>query len=339
MVRPTPTRLPRLLVTVVAPQGEIDDRVDLAPRDRITIGRAQDCDLVLRDYGTTISRHHAVLLPNSDHWVFRNLGVNGSFENGHRIEEVDLADGIAVRLSKRGPTLRFTVQSPDCNGFPDSGIITSLIARLKVGDPEAEQQLWNKYADRIAEIARRTMRHSTNRVLDEEDIVIVTIKSLLNGIRTDRFPELHHRDQLWRLLTVITTRKATAAMDQDRRQKRGSGEVRGDSAVMIKLAPQNSQVHRDDSNIVKERGDSDLENGFDQLESASTTPDIAALIADQADKLCRNLPDDVSRQVMRLKIDGHTHEEIASRLDCTVRTVERRIKQIREVWLQLADAH
>lgn len=333
MVTSATSRLPQLLMTVVSPEGDVLNRVEVRPRANVLIGRSAECDVVLRDFGTKISRRHAVLMTEKGHWEFFNLGVNGSFENGLRVDHLDLSDGCSVRLSRHGPLLqfRFNKSGLKTENREDSDI-TEWMSRLKSGDEDAALQLWNRYSEQIADVARRTLKQSSSRVTDEEDIVVIAFKSFLAGIRSGRFPQLDHREQLWRLMMVITTRKAAAALAKDRRQKRGSGHVRGDSAMM--RAVDMPQIHAgfNDSNILKSREDSDLLQGFDRLQSVSTTPDIAALMADEAQELLRLLPDEVSRQVACLKLDGHTHEEIADKLQCNVRTVERRLKQIRDLW-------
>lgn len=274
-----------------------------------------------------------MLMTETGRWEFYNLGVNGSFENGQRVDHLRLNDGCAVRLSKHGPILRFQFQEATRRPLDDEASdITDLMQQLRDGDEEAALLLWNRYSDQIAEVARRTLQRSPSRISDEEDVVIVAFKSLLAGIRSGRFPEVDHREQLWRLMMVITTRKAAATLERDRRHKRGSGSVRGDSAVMIDVKLSDAEHVHADSGVLAKRGDSDLAEGFDRLEGTGTTPDIAALMADEAESLLQQLPDEVSRQLVCLKLEGHTHEEIADRLNCNVRTVERRLKQVREIW-------
>ena len=36
-------------------------------------------------------------------------------------------------------------------------------------------------------------------------------------------------------------------------------------------------------------------------------------------------------------MDGYTNEEIATKLECTTRTVERKLERIRQVWTDSAD--
>ncbi len=55
-------------------------------RDRLTIGRTPECDLVLSD--PTVSRHHAELWRRSDGWLLVDLGsTNGTRLNGWRLTE------------------------------------------------------------------------------------------------------------------------------------------------------------------------------------------------------------------------------------------------------------
>ena len=203
------------------------------------------------------------------------------------------------------------------DGSQDGSDVTRLIKKVRLGDEAAAQELWDKYSERIVEVARRSLKDSSRRVQDEEDVAVIAFKSLLAGITGGRFPELDHRDQLWRLLMVITTRKAAAAIEKDHRQKRGGGDVRGDSAVMVS------------------ENEGSVLGGFDGLASENPAPDIAAVMADQTQQLLASLPDETAQKVAALKIEGFTHQEIADKLDITTRTVERRLKQIRELWQKI----
>ncbi|MGZ0171082.1 MAG: ECF-type sigma factor [Planctomycetales bacterium] len=235
-----------------------------------------------------------------------------------------------MRLGTRGPILQFMLRDPgvrqdadshvlheDPSSSRDASDVTGLIQRVRTGDEIAAQELWNRYSEQIVEVARRSLKDSSRRVQDEEDVAIIAFKSLLAGITAGRFPELDHRDQLWRMLMVITTRKAEAAIEKDHRQKRGGGDVRGDSAVML---------HENDSSVL---------GGFDRLASENPAPDIAAVLADQTQQLLASLPDETAQRVAALKIEGFTHQEIADKLDVNTRTVERRLKQIRELWQKI----
>jgi DNA-directed RNA polymerase specialized sigma24 family protein len=59
---------------------------------------------------------------------------------------------------------------------------------------------------------------------------------------------------------------------------------------------------------------------------------MAALAAEECQRLLNLLPDESLREVAKAKLEGFTNEEIADRLQCAPRTVERKLTKIREAW-------
>jgi len=320
-----------MTVTVLSPEGEIVMRMEFSDRETISIGRSSESDICLNDFGSRISRCHGVIMHDGQNWEYYNLGVNGTFENGRQVDSMVLGNSALVRLARGGPILRFRIETlatapaplatvPDTTA--DSGTeldpldVTGWIRRVRAGDDSAAMMLWQRYSDHILEIARKSLGDSPRRVHDEEDVALMAFKSLLAGLREGRFKDLDAREQLWRLLIVITSRKAAVLIESSSRLKRGAGEVRGDSA-MLDAEPEPGR-----------------RSSFDDLPSENPTPDIALILADQTRRLLELLPDDISRRLFQLKLEGYSHEEIATALDCNTRTVERRLKQIREIWQQ-----
>jgi pSer/pThr/pTyr-binding forkhead associated (FHA) protein len=89
------TGMPRLVVFTEEETWE----VPLDDSEAITIGRADDSDLVLeRDL---VSRRHAELARRGKAWRLRDLGsTNGTWYRGKRIEEVLLNDGDTFRIGR-----------------------------------------------------------------------------------------------------------------------------------------------------------------------------------------------------------------------------------------------
>ena len=319
----TASSMQRLKVTVVSNEGELLFQQEFGPPDTVSIGRSSESDIVLKDKSGKISRCHAVLLHDGVCWEYYNLGVNGTYANGEQVGTLIIERGSVVRLGKRGPLLQFMLQDPGTR--QDHGSHTSfmklrprrmkqalsleIIQRVRIGDEVAAQELWNQYSEQIIQVARHSLKNSSRRVQDEEDVA---------GITAGELPELDHRDQLWRLLVVITTRKA-AVIEKDHRQKSGGGDVRGDYAVMSR------------------ENEGGVPGSFDQLESEKVPPDTAIVVADQTRQLLGSLPDETSQLIAALKIDGFTHQEIGDRLSINTRTVEQRLKQIRELWQKILD--
>jgi ABC transport system ATP-binding/permease protein len=88
-----------------APHSASLDQFDLAAHDTLTIGRANECDLVLDS--PLVSRHHARLERSGPAHVLIDLGsTNGTYVNSQRIDRVELHAGDVVQI---GP-YRFTYQ-------------------------------------------------------------------------------------------------------------------------------------------------------------------------------------------------------------------------------------
>src|SRR5271157_2501414 len=112
----------------------------------------------------------------------------------------------------------------------DGGSVTRWIGGLKAGDPAAAQALWGRYFDRLVRLARKRLASRTGGVEDEEDAALSAFDSFCAGLARGRFTELGDRDDLWKLLVVITARKVAAQADRRRALKRGGAWNRVDQA-------------------------------------------------------------------------------------------------------------
>ena len=65
-----------------------------------------------------------------------------------------------------------------------------------------------------------------------------------------------------------------------------------------------------------------------QLLTREPTPEEAAELADECRRLLDSLQEPELRQIALWKVEGYTHEEIAARLDCVPRTIERKVSRI-----------
>jgi RNA polymerase sigma factor (sigma-70 family) len=190
------------------------------------------------------------------------------------------------------------------------GSVTRWLGQLQAGDPAAARQLWERYFRRLVGFARKKLRSAPRRAADEEDVALSAFDSFCRGAEQGRFADLADRDGLWRLLVVITARKSTHLRRDEGRQKRGGGmHLVGDAS-------------RDPD------GDSVLE----QVISREPTPEFAAEMTDECERLLRSLDDDYLRAVALLRMEGYSVEEIAARLGCVARTVKRKLKYIRDIW-------
>jgi DNA-directed RNA polymerase specialized sigma24 family protein len=185
---------------------------------------------------------------------------------------------------------------------PGKGSVTRWIDDLRDGEDEAARQLWERYFDRLVRLARARLRTARGEeaVADGEDAALDAFDSLCRGAAQGRFPHLDDRDDLWRLLVVLTTRKAIDQRDRARAVKRGGRAIRaGDVGDLAEVA------------------------------GREPSPELAAMLADEYRSLREGLGDESIRRVFDLRMEGHSREEIAARLGCAVRTVARKLDLIR----------
>src|SRR5947209_526174 len=117
--------------------------------------------------------------------------------------------------------------------MPTDGSVTRWLGRLQTGDPAAPQQLWERYYRRLVALARTKLRDAPGLASDEEDLALSAFNSFFQGAGEGRFPQLGDRSNLWRLLVVITARKACNLKRDGRRQKR-SGAAPDSAAAPVR---------------------------------------------------------------------------------------------------------
>jgi RNA polymerase sigma factor (sigma-70 family) len=177
------------------------------------------------------------------------------------------------------------------------------------------QPLWERYHRQLVALARRKLEASRRRGADEEDVVQSAFHSYFQGVAHGRFPQLNDRDNLWRLLVVITARKALDQLAHEHTKRQGSGTVQGESWIS------SQGPNWDDAAIAQVVGD-------------EPTPAFAAQVAEQYERLLDLLGEKSLRQVAVWKMEGFTSDEIAAKLDCSRRTVARKLDMIRIIWSQ-----
>ena len=85
---------------LIAHEGELEGERWVLDREQITIGRADDCDIVLPR--RQVSRYHARIERVNGGYVIRDLGSkNGTYVNGERVsgEPHRLADGDEIQVA------------------------------------------------------------------------------------------------------------------------------------------------------------------------------------------------------------------------------------------------
>jgi len=192
------------------------------------------------------------------------------------------------------------------------GSVTHWLHLLQAGDRRAAQPLWERYFQLLVVRGRASLRGSPRRVADEEDVALGAFDSFCRGAEQGRFPNLNDRNDLWRLLVVLTGWKVARTVRGELRRKRGGGRV-GTAADLA-------------------RGDRDGEAVLDQVVGHEPTPEFAAQLAEECQHLLHKLGSDELRSIAVWLMEGYTVDEVAGKLGRSSRTVARKLQLIRGLW-------
>lgn len=198
-----------------------------------------------------------------------------------------------------------------CDIMNNPGSVTTWAGLLRQGDPAAAQRLWERYYARLLELAQAKLRGLPKRVADEEDVALSAFHAFIRAAAAERLPKLQDRDDLWRTLVLITAGKAVDERRRQNSQKRGGGQI-----ILGTPATQDSVDWAAMETMIGEEPD----------------PAFAAEVMEQFQGLLTRLADDGLREIALLKLEGYTNDEIAERLECSPRSVTRRLTVIRRVW-------
>jgi RNA polymerase sigma factor (sigma-70 family) len=187
------------------------------------------------------------------------------------------------------------------------GSVTLFFSKLRSGDHEAADELWKRFFPRLRGLARRTLGDCRIGMTDEEDAVQSAFVSFWQRAQRGDFSGDLHRDNLWNLLAEITVRRVKKHLVRERTKKRGAGKV------------------------VRESSLSDPTG-----ESPATLDALFANVDGRDFDLCGEelllQLDEPLRKLALMRLMGYANREIALALDCTERTVERKLQLIRLSW-------
>lgn len=189
--------------------------------------------------------------------------------------------------------------------------VTLWIEGLKSGQEDAVQQIWDRYFGKLVFLARRKLGNADRRMSDEEDVAISAFHSLCVRAADGRLM-LEGRDDLWKLLVVITIRKSYARLKYNNASKRGGGHIR-------------LTLMGGDFN------DGEAQPAIELMASEEPSPDMIAAFSETCGRMLEGL-DESQREVALLKMQDYTNEEIAEKLNCSTRRVTRKLTLIRQKW-------
>jgi DNA-directed RNA polymerase specialized sigma24 family protein len=147
-------------------------------------------------------------------------------------------------------------------------------------------------------LARLRLRGAARCLGDEEDVALSAFYTFCRHAAEGRFPDLLDRDGLWRLLMVLTVRKAWR--------------------------------------LLREVGQHVVVNGeeglLEQVMSREPSPESAAEVAEEFRRLLGLLGDQELQAIAVARTESYGVEEIAARVGLAPRSVKRKLQLIRKLW-------
>jgi DNA-directed RNA polymerase specialized sigma24 family protein len=193
--------------------------------------------------------------------------------------------------------------------------VSQWIVDVRAGGQEAAQRLYNRYLRRLAENVRKKMNGASRRMSDEEDIAHAALTSLFMQIRRGSFPQMANRCDLWQVLIMLANRRLADLKRQQFSLKRGAGCEVGESAL-------------------GECGDASGDcRAIEQVIGHEPPPEMVVELEDVCRRLLDQLDDPLLKRMAALKLEGYDQAEIAQRVGCARRSVQRKLRLIRKVWM------
>jgi RNA polymerase sigma factor (sigma-70 family) len=193
--------------------------------------------------------------------------------------------------------------------------VTSWLRQLETGDSEgkrrAAEELAKRYAEPLAKFIRSKIGTRLQRRVDSDDLLQETLAAFFLKQQVGG-NTLNDREEFWALILTIASNKVASEARRNNAQRR---DMRREQAI---------------------HGEGDDNRGEIDLPSPQRDETEMLQIAEELDALLESLPAD-HREVAKLLIEGYTHKEIADRVGCTTRTIERWLQQIRKVFSEMIE--
>jgi RNA polymerase sigma factor (sigma-70 family) len=181
----------------------------------------------------------------------------------------------------------------------------ALLRELQAGSQEAAHELAATYRDHVLRCVRRTLRRKMRQQYDSLDLAQLVWASVL--IAPDRLAEIHSPEQFVRFLAGVARNKVA---QEGRRMQALKNDM-------------SRQVRIDDS----------CDIAGPQPISRDPTPSAAAICQERYEQLV-DRPTERDRQIVELRSEGHTFDEIAGRLNIDERTARKvigRLKRMQQI--------
>ena len=170
----------------------------------------------------------------------------------------------------------------------------------QAGSESAAQELFDRYCNKLLQLAKRRIGHRLNGRFDADDVVQSAFRTFFVRLRNDEF-EFANADDLFKLLVRLTVRKTLRRIEHHRAAKRDA---------TAELVPTG-----------------DGSDPFARLAGHTPAPEMEVALIDEFEQFMGQLQP-FERQVLELKVQGHSSTEIAEKLGTYDRKVRRAIERL-----------
>lgn len=176
------------------------------------------------------------------------------------------------------------------------GSVTGWIKALEDKDPDAQRKIWERFVERLVTYSNYQLKGVTV-VADGDDVANAAFENFFRK-SPEQFEKLVDRNDLWQVLAMLAKRRA---IDQIRSE--------------IRHCRNTTDGHE-----------------FDHLPSSQISPDFDVLLNEEFEQRLDELGDIVLRKIAIDRMQGFRNREIAERLQIGLRSVERKLNEIRSIF-------
>ena len=174
----------------------------------------------------------------------------------------------------------------------------SLVVRLRSGDDQAATEVYERYAKRVFGLVHQQMAERLKALVQPEDIVQSVFKSVFRGINSGAY-DAPAGGTLWQLMAIVAVHKVRRNARRRNAMKRDAQRTQSFDAI----------------------------ENFDTADSC-TPEEFESAIREAIEGLKES-----EQEVVILRVQGFSVEEISGKLQRSRRTIERCLNAIREKML------
>jgi RNA polymerase sigma-70 factor (ECF subfamily) len=179
----------------------------------------------------------------------------------------------------------------------------SLVSKFRKGDQDAARQIVDRYLDRLLTLARRRISQRLASRVDPEDIVQSVFRTFFGRVKDGQFV-FADQDDLCKLLMRITLHKTLRQVAYHKAAKR-------------------------DPNMETPHGEHHHEQLMALFDEEPTQEATVAFLDQLEHFLAQLRPQE--REILEMRLQGNSNEEIASKLGIYDRKIRRVIEHVRAI--------